>query len=66
MSCKHINTGLKHLLGNEAKYLGCYLAMDIFKIMKRIRDDPIIFIINTLGRDSKEVMEHWITVFKSK
>ena len=66
MNCKQINTALKNMLGTKAEYIGCYLATDIYTLMKRTGKDPIIFIINTLGRDSKEVMGHWITVYKSQ
>lgn len=66
MNCKQINTALNDMKGSKAKYIGCYLATDIYRIMKQIRDRPIMFIINTLGRDSKEVMGHWIAVYKSK
>lgn len=61
MNCLEINEALNGVLGREVQYLGCYLANDARKILKKIYNHPVVFIINTLDAESADTMGHWVT-----
>lgn len=65
MNCLEINNGLKNIyLGEEAIYIGCYLANDVRRIFKKLNKEPVVFILNTLDEKSPAtMMGHWMTVY---
>lgn len=65
MNCEEINIALKHRTGRYASYLGCFAANNINEVIMRIKDKPVIFIINVLN-EQDENMGHWITIYVNK
>ena len=63
MDCLEINEAIKNNLGGKANYLGCFLADDVRKIMKKVHSYPVMFIINTLDSGSRNKMGHWLTFY---